>query len=35
MGGKKVITQNINTKHTILKHKQDLSENICTLKLEI
>lgn len=35
MGGKKVITQNINTKHKILKSGQDLNKNIWTLKLEI
>ena len=28
MGGKKVITQNNNTKHTVLKRKQDLNDNI-------
>ena len=34
VGGKKVIIQNINTKHKILKSKQDLNENVWILKLD-
>jgi len=32
--GKKVITQNHNTRHKILQSREDLNENIWILKLE-